>query len=260
MNQQDSYHREWALFADYCTAMGYPALPTTPAAVRGFFRQVSAAPATRQRRLLAISRAHREADCLFYQPPDPTQPERTEARLAAAAAMIAACPTRGWPVGLTGRRDAFLVVLLEVLGHTHRQVQRLTSDEVDAGDGTIRIRGRTVPESDDVRTCPRCAVARWLSVLDHPDPIGRSHAYTRIATARTPRPGDEHRHHPGDPTRWRAAPYLAAAIDQHGWINGKRPLSRSSIGTRLQQAHAQTPGSATARAHQDKPQRRSDHG
>jgi hypothetical protein len=248
MSRQNSYPAEWALFADYCTATDQPALPTTLAAVRGFFRFVPAAPATRRRRLLAIAAAHHQAGCLFYQPPDPAGPERIQARLAAAAAMIAACPARGWPLGLTGRRDAILIILVEVLGHTHRQVQRLTPNDVDAGQGIIRIRGRTVPESDEIRTCPRCAVARWLQVLDHPDPLGRSHAYTQIATARTPHNGDEHQHHPGDPRRWRAAPWLAPAIDQHGWIKDQ-PLSQRSIGIHLQQARTRMSTSREASHH-----------
>lgn len=237
------------MFLDYCAATGQPALPTTRDAVRGFFRQVPAAPATRVRRLRAIARAHRDAGALFDHPPGPTGPDSgtvaTDVR--AAEAMIAACPARGWPAGFTGRRDAFLVVLTRVLGYPHHAARGITGEDIDtAGEDVIRIRGAVVPTSQNPRGCPRCAVARWLAVLDQADGIGRDHARKCLRTAPAPTAAaGEHVHTHAEPQGWRRAGQLLPAIDQHGWIDDYQPLSLRSITTRLRRAEHRDPDTAT---------------
>jgi hypothetical protein len=229
-----AYQREWALFSTYCQATGAPALPTTLAALRGFFRQVSGAPATRRRRLLAIAAAHRAAGCLLYQPPDPTPSQRDPgAWLRAPGALIAACPMRGWPAGFAGRRDAFLIVLIRVLGHTHSGARGITPADIDIGDGLIRIRGDTVPATDDAATCPRCAVARWLTALDVADGLAPRTLQDELTTPAAPTIQAGHDHRSPETGRWRATGPLLPPIDRYGWRRDQKPLSRCSIGTRL---------------------------
>jgi hypothetical protein len=236
-----AYPAEWALFVDYCAAADQPVLPTTLAAVRGFFTEVSAAPATRRRRLLAISRAHRDAGALLYRPPDPEAREPEAARREAGR-LLAACPSRGWPAGFTGRRDAFLIVLTRVLGYSHAGARTVTATDIEAGEGIVRLRGATVPVTGDPRTCPRCVVVRWLSVLDQADGVGRHDAYQALATASAPTVASEHVHTLAEPQRWRRARSLLPPIDQHGWIDDYHPvLSLRSIGTRLAAASAREP-------------------
>ena len=128
------YAGEWALFCDYAAATDQPALPTTVAALAGFLTALPARPATVARRVRAIAAAHRHAGHLLTRPdhgPAALEPApqlgrpRTDSGL-----MIAACATRGWPAGLTGTRDAFLIVLTETLGHTHHTARELRPTNV----------------------------------------------------------------------------------------------------------------------------------
>jgi hypothetical protein len=236
-----AYPAEWALFVDYCAAADQPALPTTLAAVRSFFADVSGAPATRRRRLLAISRAHRDAGALLYRPPEESAHDPDAARREAGR-LLAACPTRGWPAGFTGRRDAFLIVLTRVLGYSHAAARTVTATDIEAGQGIVRLRGKTVPVTEDPRTCPRCVVVRWLAVLDQADGVGRHDAYQALTTDSAPTVASEHFHTLAEQQRWRRARSLLPPIDQHGWIDDYHPvLSLRSIGTRLAAAAAHEP-------------------
>jgi hypothetical protein len=210
--------------------------------MRGFFRQVSGAPVTRRRRLLAIAAAHRTAGCLLYQPPDPAPGRHDpDARLRAAGALIAACPTRGWPAGFAGRRDAFLIVLTRVLGHSHSAARAVTAADIDIGYGLIRIRGDTIPTTDDARTCPRCAVARWLAALDEADGLAGRTLADELSTARAPTAESGHGHAVPEAGHWRATGPLLPPIDRYGWRRDPKPLSRCSIGTRLALATTREP-------------------
>ena len=44
--------------------------------------------------------------------------------------LIAGCPTRGWPDGLWGRRDAFLIVLTHHLGYAHPAARDLQPNQL----------------------------------------------------------------------------------------------------------------------------------
>jgi len=156
--------------------------------------------------------------------------------------MIAACATRGWPAGLTGRRDAFLIVLTEILGYTHRAARALSPADITepsagpTGESVPCLAGRAVPSSGDPRTCPGCAVVRWLDMLGVADGLGRGSARMALTAADAPTPASPHQHTPNDPARWRGAAVLLPAIDRHGWLDDYRPITTRTIRTRL--AHA----------------------
>lgn len=238
------YAGEWALFRDYCAATGQPALPINTTTLLRFLTQIPAAAATRARRVRAIAAAHRHAGYL------PTQggedrlvgPVPAMARVLGSAdpqQLLAACPARGRPDGLVGRRDAFLIVLLAVLGHTVTQARQLAPADIQPpadGYGTgvaIRVRGHTAPTTTEPGTCPACAVYRWLDILGTADGLGRGSAHMQLAAASAPTPADPHTHTLPDPPRWRRSAQLLPAIDQHGWLNDNRPLSTRAITTRL---------------------------
>jgi len=172
------YVGEWALFCEYATATDQPALPTTVAALTGFLAALPARPATVARRIRAIAAAHRRAGHLLTRPEDGPAAPRTHPapapRRGNPGLMIAACPTRGWPAGLTGRRDALLIVLTESLEYTHRAARRLRPANITvpttgpAGGAVPRLAGRAAPSGADPRTCPACAVTRWLDILGWP--------------------------------------------------------------------------------------------
>jgi len=235
------YTGEWALFCDYAEATNQPALPTTVAALTGFLAALPARPVTVARRVRAIAAAHRSAGHLL------TRPDTGPAAAGPAAAprrgdpglLIAACPTRGWATGLTGRRDAFLIVLTESLGYTHRGTRGLRPADItvpspnSAGGAVPSLAGRVVPSGGDPRSCPACAVVRWLDILGAADGLGRGSARTALAAADAPTPASPHQHNPTEPARWRAAAVLLPAIDRHGWLDDYRPLSTRTIRTRL---------------------------
>lgn len=195
------YAREWALFCDYTTATDQPTLPATVEALVGFLRALPAAPTTTARRIRAIAAVHRGAGHLLARPDTgpaapatrPRQPGRPD-----PGALLAACPTRGWPHGLSGRRDAFLIVLVDHLELTHHQAREIapaeiTEHETEDGDPVLAIRGQAVPRSDDPRSCAACAVVRWLEVLSDLDGLGRGNARATLTAAHVPTVETPHR-------------------------------------------------------------------
>jgi len=150
--------------------------------------------------------------------------------------MIAACATRGWPAGLTGRRDAFLIVLTEILGYPHRAVRGLFPADITvptpgpAGESVPRLAGRPVPSGGDPRTCPACAVARWLDILGVADGLGHGSARTALTSVDAPTPTGPHQHTPTEPARWRGAAVLLPAVDRHGCstTTARSPLAPSA--------------------------------
>jgi hypothetical protein len=252
------YAREWALFCDYTAATGQPALPTTLTALTGFLTQIPARGTTPARRVAAIAAAHRNAGYLLQRPTGAPPPAITETGRRDARAdpgqMIAACPTRCWPHGFLGRRDAFLIVLTGVLGYSHTQARHIQPTDITTSPDTEvvpGIRGQALPTSDDPRTCPACAAVRWLDILGIADGLGRGSARMHLSAASAPTPLSPHQHTPTDPARWPHAAQLLPAIDRHGWIDDYQPLSTRSIHTRLTLAahRATTPDPTEPRTH-----------
>ena len=197
------------------------------------------------RRVRAIAAAHRHAGYLLERPnAGPGAPPSAPARLRPnPALMIAACPTRGWPDGLWGRRDAFMIVLTEHLGHAHQAARELRPDQLTLrGDDQqpISVAGSAVAHGDDPRSCPACAVLRWLDILGVADGLGRGSARMALTAARAPTAACPHESAPAGPTRWRGAPILLPAIDRHGWHDDYRPMTTRAIRARLALAAQRT--------------------
>lgn len=237
------YVGEWGLFCDYTTATDQPTLPTTVDALTGFLSALPARPATLVRRVRAIAAAHRRAGYLLARPdtgPGAAPMARPRRRGPDPGLMIAACATRGWPCGFAGRRDAFLIVLTETLGYPHRSARELRPSDIHlplgaGADDEARpvIAGQAVPTGDGPRTCPACAVVRWLQVLGIADGLGRGSARMALSAADAPTAASAHQHIPSEPARWRGAAVLLPAIDRHGWHEDYRPMTTSAIRARL---------------------------
>jgi hypothetical protein len=171
--------------------------------------------------------------------------------MPAPESLIAACPTSGWPSGFHGRRVAFLIVLTKVLGYTTTQARQLRTGDIDPDPISSpisihtavgpRIRGSAVPTSDDPRSCPACAVVRWLETLGAAEGLGRGSARMHLHAAQPTTPTSPHNHTITSPHRWRQATQLLPAIDRHGWIEDYRPMSTRSITTRLALAASRCP-------------------
>jgi len=255
-----SYTGEWALFQDYCAATSQPSLPTTPAAVAGFLAALPARPATLRRRRRAIAAAHQHAGWNAGHlrpdlkpasqrrsglPPSTVESPPGESRHPEeAGTLIAACPTRGWPTGFTGRRDAFLVVLVEVLGRTRDQARQLTPSEITTtGDG-FRIGGAAAPATTPTPARSAQWPAGWRSATSSTG-LGRAIAREALTAAAAPSATSPHTHVPCH-QRWRQAPWLMIGIDQRGWLHDTEPLSARSTSTRLIAIRARRQDPATA--------------
>lgn len=236
---------EWNLYSDWCTAREVPSLPSSTETITRFIRDVAGTLATHRRRIRVIRRAHAEAGQPLPWPDDlPPRPWRAGEGWLPLTEALAAIPKAGWPLGLRGRRDAFLLVLAGQLRLSRNQIRHLhprdvaTTDQMGAGP-KVSILGHTIPTAEKPPECPACAVTRWLRMLAMTSGGGRSEARTYLtglhpaeiaATHDCQRPVDE---------RWRDNWQLTPPIDQHGWVDDTAPISRRAISAII--SHRLTP-------------------
>ncbi|QKS20361.1 hypothetical protein HUN58_10780 [Curtobacterium sp. Csp1] len=140
--------------------------------------------------------------------------------------VLAAIPKYRYPIGLRGRRDAFLIVLLGVLHLTRGQARTIAPADV-AVTSIIRIRSHVVPSSDDPVSCAACALTRWLRIVGPVWTGFRGDAIRQLDPTR----GNLDRHDceqpvPGD---WRRAEQLLLPLDVHGWARTGVSLSGRSM-------------------------------
>ena len=218
----------WGRFVAWCTATGHKPLPATAATIEQFLTQFPGAASTQRLRRHAI-RAHHLAAGLTD--PIPTVqarvwPRREAPDRAAVETVLAAIPKYRYPIGLRGRRDAFLIVLLGTLHLTRGQARIVAPDDV-AVTSIIRIRGHVVPSSDDPASCPACAVTRWLRIVEPVWTGFRSDAIRLL----DPTKGnlDQHDCEQPLPGEWRRAEQLLLPLDLHGWARTGVALSGRSM-------------------------------
>ncbi len=152
------------------------------------------------------------------------RPEATDQ--AAVGEVLAAIPKYRYPVGLRGRRDAFLIVLLGVLHLTREQARAITPDDV-AVTSIIRIHGHVVPSADEPASCAACAVTRWLRTVG-PVWTGFRGDVIRMLD---PTKGTLDRHDCEQPVpgKWRRAEQLLLPLDVHGWARTGVAMSGRSM-------------------------------
>jgi hypothetical protein len=140
--------------------------------------------------------------------------------------VLSAIPKYRYPVGLRGRRDAFLIVLLGVLHLTREQARTITPADVVVT-SIIRIRSHVVPSSDDPAACAACAVTRWLRIVG-PVWAGFRGDVIRLLD---PTKGNLDRHDCEQPVagEWRRAEQLLLPLDVHGWARTGVALSGRSM-------------------------------
>lgn len=248
------YGAEWSLFADWCEATGRGCTPANATDVLAFLADCPAKPGTLARRVAAIDHTHR-ALCLAAPGrdpevvaalrvaaglgPPPVRPERFDPLVVASA--LERTPVRGWPVGLTGRRDAALLVAVCSLGLSRPQAAALVLDDLVGWAATdqalaLRVGDRLLaPEqTTEPGTCPACALARWhraastYATQQMPGIRRQMAAHGR----REARMEDRHecmRPVSQIPEAVTGTP-LFIPLDQHGW-RAPEPLSWRSITT-----------------------------
>ncbi len=218
----------WGRFVAWCEAAGHEPLQATAATIGQFLTLFPGSASTQRLRRRAI-RAHHLAAGLLD--PLPTVEARVWPRpeagdRAAVGKVLAAIPKYRYPIGLRGRRDAFLTVLLGVLHLTREQARTITPADV-AVTSIIRIRGHVVPSTDGPVSCAACAVTRWLRVVG-PAWTGFRGDVVRLLD---PTKGNLDRHDCEQPLpgEWRGAEQLLLPLDVHGWARTGVSLSGRSM-------------------------------
>lgn len=212
--------RARALWQDWCSAIGHDPADTSPSALERFVGQVPGAnPALVPRRPTR----------------DPwTVPER---RWAPVDTSLARCPAYGWPLGVTGRRDAWLIVATRVL-----QLRRSHAVGLRLHDLPPLL--DRLPEPAHGRPCFRCVAQRWLGVVQTYEQWSRSAVrgkiYTRPPGTWSPAiigsavPCDGSCEHlPALLSRIPRHTVVSPAIDRHGWWTHWRPLTPRALTTIL---------------------------
>ncbi|GGL91749.1 hypothetical protein GCM10009706_32910 [Curtobacterium citreum] len=218
----------WGRFVAWCEAAGHASLPATAATIEQFLTLFPGSTSTERLRRRAIRAHHLAAGLLDPLPTVEARvwPRSEASDQSAVGEVLAAIPKYRYPIGLRGRRDAFLIVLLGVLHLTREQARAITPDDV-AVTSIIRIRGHVVPSSDDPVSCAACAVIRWLRIVG-PVWTGFRGDVIRLLD---PTKGDVDRHDCEQPVpgEWRRAEQLLLPLDIHGWSRTGVSLSGRSM-------------------------------
>ncbi|MBO0985019.1 hypothetical protein [Rathayibacter sp. SD072] len=221
-----SSRAHWQLYTDWCDAVGASPAPASIVQLGRFFAAVPAAPSTAVGRVRALRAAHELLHAAFPVPPtELARPIRAGARWITPAEAVAALPLTRYPVGLVGRRDAFLLLLLDQLHLTRGHARTITEADIVTG-ADITVAGVPVQKSAEAVSCWRCVVTRWLRVLG-PAALGFRYTVREILdpTLFT----DTHDCDTDVADDWRVAPVLLPAIDQHGWLNPHGPLTTRAM-------------------------------
>ncbi|WP_132438080.1 MULTISPECIES: hypothetical protein [unclassified Rathayibacter] len=218
----------WQLYLDWCAATDAVAVPATLAELGRFFAAVPAAPATAITRVRALRLGHLLLGAPFpVAPMEPARAVRVGAGWVSATHALQAIPITRYPAGLIGRRDAFLLLLLDQLHLTRAQARVVVGTDV-AVEEPFTIAGAIIAGVDDAASCWRCVMTRWLRVLG-PAALGFRYSVREILDPTLH--SDTHDCATAVPDDWRSAPTLLPAIDQHGWLNPQRPLSTRAMST-----------------------------
>jgi hypothetical protein len=218
---------DWELYRDWCEAADLTGALGRASTVNQFLDEVPSAASMHRRRVRSI-RYYLDRERIPHDLP-PTG-RATVAREGPGWAdlprALEQAPWLRYPQGLRGRRDAFLLVLLLGL-----RLDRPTALSIGSEDITVypelRIRGYVIPRGETTARCQRCAITRWLRVVE---PASRGARVTLIALM-NPVGADDQAHDcdTGLDGSWRYVETLAPAIDQYGWTEPARPLSLNAL-------------------------------
>lgn len=215
----------WQLYADWCEARGRVPVHASVEQLAAYAQEVPAAFSTTGARIRAVRIAHELAGAPFpYPVVSPVSAVRSGEGWAPISDAIAAVPVTRYPAGLVGRRDAFVLLLLDRLRLSRSQARAVSVAAVDPD--RWRIASVELLRRNPAATCERCVLSRWLRVLG-PAALGR-----RLSVAEVLDPGLHTESHDCDEpldAAWTSAPVLLPAIDQHGWLDNHRPLSVRTI-------------------------------
>ncbi len=197
--------------------MQIDALSCTTREIEAFLRDVSGPEATQKRRTRAILRALKSGGL---------KTRSTGGLDEGWPQLLEKMPASGFPAGLRGRRDAWLLVLIAVLGMSSREALAVETRDVKL-QPEIAIARRMVARADSAPACPACAVTRWLRVLG---PAAAGMTAMTVDILNRPHGADLiHDCSISIDQQWRNVDTLLPKMDLRGWINPASPLSVSSL-------------------------------
>ena len=212
---------DWALFVDWCTATGRDPARSGWADLATFLTDLPANVAVQQRRLrsllpqLGLGRGG-------LPRPMAHQHSRAGAQWTSYARALSDLRQEWWPEGVSARRDALIIVLI-VRGLTRTRISHLRPADVtvfpEHAVDDIRMDGHRDPA-----LCTRCALVRWLQVLDaYQDRSGRD--IELLLTEARSFGCTRHDCHDAVGEGWQSVPWLIPPIDQHGGLHLGAPIS-----------------------------------
>lgn len=215
----------WQLYVDWCEARELEPVPATGEQLASYLREVPAAFSTSVARIRVIRIAHALVAAPFPIPlaASPSAVREGSGWVPVREAIVAMPVTR-YPVGLVGRRDALVLLLLDRLRLSRRGVGAVSVGDIDVDGWTIA--GVQLQRSERAVSCERCVLSRWLRVLG-PAALGM-----RFSTAELLDPNRHNEEHDCETPLddgWTVAPTLLPAIDRYGWLDNHRALSTRSI-------------------------------
>lgn len=233
--------RDWGLFQDWCTATDRTVNAADAADLAAFITELPAKPAILHRRLQHIQTRLGLIPAGLPRPvvvaparPGPPWPSYTDA--------LAALRHEWYPDGIAARRDA-LILVLTAHGFTRNRIRRLQPSDITTFPAPV-VDGLDLPEHPNPALCARCALTRWLAILDAYRDRARRDIEEFLTDARnaTARARHDCRDHLGD--GWNSAPAIIPAIDRHGAIAPTSPVTGRALTGILTRRFTRGPASA----------------
>ena len=217
--------RDWALWVDWCTATDHDPHHTAGTTLAAFLRELPATTAVQERRVRNIHRAHTGRGEGLPRPTTTVRPRVGRPWLSYPDALTAL--RHEWcPDGVAARRDA-LILTLTAHGFTRTRIRRLQPALVETFPA-FTVDGHALARHYDPALCARCALTRWLAVLDaYRHRSGRDIEELLMESRVWAHP----RHDCGDllDDGWRTIPWLIPAIDRHGAIASGQPVTGRAL-------------------------------
>ena len=225
-------NREWDLFTEWCQSWDLGPLPATTEIVARFLHDHPGAPSTRLQRIRAIRQHHEAAGIPLVMErtgPGPAALWRQDGRLDARAAM-GQQPRYRFPVGIRGRRNAFLILLAGELGMTRTQIHAFGPDSIRLEDDLTTVGERLLAWEEDPRRCPACVARRWLQVVSVLL-VGRDRLAARdLLDIQTATPDEHDCRKPVEPG-WQQVSHLVTSVDRWGWVPTDPSVSTRTVTT-----------------------------
>ena len=216
---------DWDLFTDWCTATGRTPITSTWADLSDFLAEIPASTVIQQRRVRHIQTVLEQEPTGLPRPLVVATARPGPQWLTYPDAMTAL--RHEWhPEGVAARRDA-LILTLAAHGFTRNRIRRLRPQQTTTFPEPV-VDSFSLPRHRDPVLCPRCALTRWLAILDAYRHRSGRDIEDLLTDARTyARPRHDCHDLLGD--GWQTNPSLMPAIDKHGAIAPGQPITGRAI-------------------------------